>query len=136
MKARYLLDTSIFSQPLRSKPVLAALERWQAAGDAVCRVSEVSIAEVEFGLHLENSPERWEKYRSLLQGRLELLPADGGAWREFAKRKARQQALGRVVTDLDLLIAAIAAQHGLIVATLNSRDFKKIEGLAWEDWSS
>jgi len=52
---------------------------------------------------------RWEKYRTLLLGRLEVLAADSGAWREFAKRKARQQVLGRVVADLDLLIAAIAA---------------------------
>lgn len=136
MSARYLLDTSVFSQPLRNQPVIACLERWRDTGDAACRVCSVSIAEVEFGLHLENRPERWKKYQSLLDGRLEVLPTDAAVWSEFAKRKARQQQFGRVVSDLDLLIAACAIHHGLIVATLNTKDFKKIDGLAWEDWAS
>jgi len=136
MIARYLLDTSVFSQPLRKSPVLRALERWRDTGDAACGVSAVSVAEVEFGLHLEDRLERWEKYRSLVEGRLEVVPTDVGVWQEFARRKARQQVLGRVVADLDLLIAATAAHHGLIVATLNSKDFRRLEGVAWEDWSA
>ena len=136
MTARYLLDTSVFSQPLLKTPVLKALERWRDAGDTACGVSAVSVAEVEFGLHLEDRLERWEKYRSLLEGRLEVLPTDAGVWQEFARRKARQQLLGRVLTDVDLLITATAAHHGLIVATLNSKDFRKVEGVAWEDWSA
>lgn len=134
MNALYLLDTSVFSQPLRNQPVITCLERWRDAGDAACRVCSVSIAEVEFGLHLENRPERWNKYQSLLEGRLEVLATDTSVWSEFAKRKARQQQLGRAVSDLDLLIASCAIHHGLTVATLNSKDFKKIDGLAWEDW--
>ena len=136
MKERYLLDTSVFSQPLRNKPVPASLERWQEAGDNACRVSAVSVAAVEFGLYLENRPVRWEKYRVLLQDRLQVVATDDGVWREFAKRKARQQVLGRLVADLDLLIAASAAHHGLVVATLNGKDFRKMEGIAWEDWSA
>jgi tRNA(fMet)-specific endonuclease VapC len=136
MSARYLLDTSIFSQPLRKEPVIASLERWKDAGDAHCRVCAVSVAEVEFGLYLEGREQRWEKYRALLDGRIEVLPTDALVWSEFSKRKARQQKIGRMVADLDLLIAACATLHGLIVATLNSKDFKKIEGLAWEDWAT
>jgi tRNA(fMet)-specific endonuclease VapC len=135
MIARYLLDTSVFSQPLRKKPALACLRRWSDAGDAACRICAVTVAELEFGLHLEDRPRRWEKYRVLLEGRLEVLPTDARVWGDFAKRKARQQQLGRVVADLDLLIAACAACHGLTVATLNSKDFRKIDGLAWEDWA-
>ena len=39
------------------------------------------------------------------------------------------------MADLDLLIAATAAHHKLTVATLNSGDFSRIEGIAWVDWS-
>ncbi len=49
--------------------------------------------------------------------------------------KANQHALGRLVSDLDLLIGATATHHGLIVATLNTRHFAMIEGLHVEDWS-
>ena len=131
---RYLLDTSVFSQPLRRKPVEASLLRWKAVGDAECGVAIVSVAEVEFGLGLEDSSRRLEKYRAILEGRLTVLPADDSVWRAFARMKARQQRAGRNVADLDLLIAATAAVRELTVATLNTSDFSRIEGIAWEDW--
>lgn len=131
----YLLDTSVYSQPLRKKPVLRALERWRDAGDASCLVSIVSVAEVEFGLELEGNPARREKYRGILEGRLKVLESDAAVWSEFSKLKARQHSSGRTVADLDLLIAATAVSHRLTVATLNARDFSRIKGVAWEDWS-
>jgi tRNA(fMet)-specific endonuclease VapC len=132
----YLLDTSVYSQPLRRQPVVRALERWEVTGDAQCLVSVVSVAEVEFGLHLGGNQKRQQRYEALLQGRLDVVATDSAVWQEFAKRKARQQILGLPVSDLDLLIAACAIYHRLIVATLNAKDFSKIEGCAWEDWSS
>jgi tRNA(fMet)-specific endonuclease VapC len=114
---------------------MRALEHWRDAGDATCRTSIVSVAEVEFGLNLEGNATRWEKYNSILKDRLEVLNVDARVWAVFAKMKARQHKLGAVVADLDLLIAATAITHGLKVATLNAKDFSKIEGLAWEDWS-
>lgn len=132
---RYLLDTSVFSQPLRRKPVEAALIRWKEAGDSSCVVSAVTVAEVEYGLFLENQPRRREKFRFLLEGRLGVLETDAAVWMEFARRKARQKKAGREMADLDLLIAATALLHRLTVATLNTRDFAAVEGLAWEDWS-
>lgn len=135
MKAKYLLDTSVYSQPLRRKPVIRALEHWESSGDAACKVSVVSLAEVEFGLHLEGSADRQQRYENLLKDRLEILSTDPCVWQEFAIRKARQKILGMPVSDLDLLIAACAIHHQLTVATLNARDFAKIEGCMWEDWS-
>ena len=132
---RYLLDTSVYSQPLRKKPVEAALLRWKETGDSACAISAVTASEVEYGLQLENSARRREKFRFLLEGRLAVLPTDTVVWMEFARRKARQKKAGREIADLDLLIAATALVHRLTVATLNTRDFRLVEGLAWEDWS-
>ena len=135
MSTRYLLDTSVFSQPLRNRPIRPCLLRWQEAGDAACGVCAVVIAEVEFGLRLEACEKRWQKYRSLLDGRLISLEMDTAVWTEFSGMKARQQRIGETVADLDLLIAACATRYGMIVATLNRKDFSRIESLAWEDWS-
>ena len=131
----YLLDTSVYSQPLRNEPVESALLRWKSAGDAACCVSVVSIAEVEWGLHHEGQARRVKRYRDLLLDRLPTVQTTEDIWRQFAFLKARQQRLGAPVADLDLLIAATAQRHRLIVATLNIRDFARIEGVAWEDWS-
>jgi predicted nucleic acid-binding protein len=132
---RYLLDTSVYSQPLRRKPADAALLRWKAAGDSACAISAVTAAEVEYGLVLENNALRREKFQFLLEGRLVVLQTDTAVWTEFARRKARQKKSGREIADLDLLIAATALVHRLTVATLNARDFRSVEGLSWEDWS-
>ena len=132
---RYRLDTSVYSQPLRRRPVEAALLRWKEVGDSACPISAVTLAEVEYGLVLENRPRRREKFRFLLEGRLRVLETDAAVWSEFARRKAHQTQAGREIADSDLLIAATALVHRLTVATLNVRDFRSVEGLAWEDWS-
>lgn len=130
-----MLDTSVYSQPLRRKPVEAALQRWKEVGDRACAISAVTAAEVEYGLVLENRPVLREKFECLVEGRLPVLETDAAVWMEFARRKAAQQAAGRALADLDLLIAATAIVHRLTVATLNVRDFRAVEGLACEDWS-
>jgi predicted nucleic acid-binding protein len=41
-----------------------------------------------------------------------------------------------LVDDIDLLIAGIALEHGLVIVTRNCRHFERIEGLTVEDWST
>ena len=102
---------------------------------ALCEQVAVTVGEIEYGLYLEDREQRWQRYRQLLEGRLLVLETSQEVWREFSRRKARQQQMGQPVSDFDLLIAATAAFHRLTVATLNSADFSRIEGVAWEDWS-
>lgn len=112
-----------------------ALRHWKAVGDGACGVARVSVAEVEWGLHWEANQGRWRKYRAILEGRLPTLETTEEVWREFSVLKARQRAEGESVDDMDLLIAATALRHGLTMATLNAKDFSRISGLKWEDWT-
>ncbi|MFP4542319.1 MAG: type II toxin-antitoxin system VapC family toxin [Opitutales bacterium] len=132
----YLLDTSVYSQPLRKSRVESALRRWSEVGDHVCAISAVTVAEVEWGLYRQASAWMWELFEEKLKSRLRIFPTDGPVWSEFSRMKATQMALGRPVPDLDLLIAATAAHHGLRLATLNRRHFSLIQGLKVEDWST
>lgn len=132
---RYLLDTSVYSQPLRRQRVEAALAHWERSGDALCAVSAVTPAEVEWGLYKLSAPRLWKLYETVLRPRLVILPTDGAVWSRFAEMKATQAALGRPIPDLDLLIAATAVHHGLHLATLNLRHFQLIQGLRVDDWS-
>ncbi len=55
---------------------------------------------------------------------------------ESAQRRFdRLAALKLGVRKMDLRIAAIALEHGAIVATRNLRDFQRVPGLVVEDWS-
>lgn len=132
----HLLDTSIYSQPLRRQPHAAAVARWSRLGDARCATSRVCLAEVEAGLRAEQRTARLAKFQRLLLPRLPVLPADDGVWQTYADLKAHQLRRGLPVPDFDLLIAATAQRHHLILATLNVRNFSLIESLRVEDWSA
>jgi len=42
--------------------------------------------------------------------------------------------VGRLIGANDLMIASTALAHGLIVVTHNTEEFRRIDGLAVEDW--
>lgn len=130
----HLLDTSICSQPLKRRSHASALSRWDALG-ANAATSVACLAEIEWGLAKLSSERLWLGYRNDILPSLTMLPTDRETWSQFAVMKARQHALGQPVSDLDLLIAASAVQHNLILASLNTRHFALVEGLRWEDWS-
>jgi tRNA(fMet)-specific endonuclease VapC len=41
---------------------------------------------------------------------------------------------GKPIGPYDTLIAATALEHGLTLVTHNTREFRRVEGLAVEDW--
>jgi tRNA(fMet)-specific endonuclease VapC len=131
----HLLDTSVYSQPLKPRPLSMVMSRWNALGNESLSVSAICEAEVLFGLEWKKSDELDSAYKNLLQGKLAILPVELEVVRVFAKLKAVAKRQGRLIPDFDLLIAATAKSHRLILATLNYRHFEGIEGLAVEDWS-
>ena len=131
----YLLDTSVYSQPLKPTPNVNVVSRWQALGDASLAISVIAEAEVRYGLALKDSVRLYAAYEALLRGRLPVLPVNQAVGEAFAGMKAVQQRIGKRVADLDLLIAATAYAHGLIVATLNIRHFALIADIKVENWS-
>jgi len=135
MALRYLLDTSVYCQPLRPRPSASCQTKWQHHEDERLAVPAIAIAELEYGLFLKDSDKLWSAYRSILKGRLTTLDFTPSTASVFGEMKARQSQSGKTIDDFDLAIAAIAVEHDLTVATLNSRHFQKIKDLRWEDWS-
>lgn len=135
MPATHLLDTSVFSQPLKRKPVKPALDRWEALGDARLAISVISEAEVLYGLAWSGASSLQKKYDAELKARLPTLLVDSSVAASYAFIRATLRRQGQTVENMDLLIAATAHAHGLVVATLNLRHFEIIDGLTVEDWS-
>ena len=135
MALSHLLDTSVYCQPLKPKPLPSVQSRWRALGDDSVAISAVVEAEMLYGLELKQSRKLTAPYEALLKDRLHLFPVDAEVARCFAKIKAAAaKRRGHACSDLDFIIAATAKAHGLILATLNYRHFAGIEGLAVEDW--
>lgn len=135
MAATHLLDTSVYSQPLRRTPLPEVERRWRALGDERLAVSAICEAEVLQGLESKNSDRLWAAYRAILKDRLPLLPVDRRVAEAYAKLAAQLRQQGRPRPPFDLLIAATARAHSLTVATLNTVHFGGIEGVRIEDWN-
>ena len=83
----------------------------------------------------KGSDRLWRAYRSVLKGRMHVLPVDIRVAEQYARVQAACSRVGRTKPAFDLLIAATALVHGLTLATCNVRHFEGIESLAVEDWS-
>jgi len=132
---KYLLDTSVYCQPIKPQPLAPVIQRWEAAGDATLAISVLCQAEVLYGIALKDSSRLRKAYQAVLAQRLPVLPVDETVGQGYAEMRAVLEKSGRRIPDIDLLIASTARSHGLILATLNVRHFAAIPHLTMEDWS-
>lgn len=97
--------------------------RWFASLDSFS-VSVVTLEELVFGLRRRNllAKEAW--LRRMLADKAEVLPVSVAAAHWSGERRAALEAGGRTVTQADALIAACAWEHGLVLATRNTDDFR------------
>lgn len=135
MPRTHLLDTSVYSQPVKRTMHPAVARRWQSLDPQSVAISAVCEAEVLYGLSKRGSVQMRETYDSILSGRFSVLPVDGEVAATYADLRCECEQRGITVQDMDLLIAATARTHNLAVATLNASDFSCIPGLVVEDWS-
>jgi predicted nucleic acid-binding protein len=130
----HLLDTSVYSQRLRPAPHPEVINRWSRLGDQRLSISAICEAELLYGLEKRDSPRLWQEYRVALENKLTLLPIDLAVAQRFAELKAYQERKGKPRADFDLLIAATALRHNLILATGNINHFTGLPGLQVENW--
>ena len=135
MPATHLLDTSVYSQRLKPQPHVHAIARGDRLGDASVVTSSICEAEVLFGIVKKGSARLATAFSTNLRPRLVILPMDSACAAAYAELRAACERIGSPVADLDLLIAATAKAHGLVLATLNIWHFTVIPGLNVEDWS-
>lgn len=138
---KYLLDTCIVISILRGdKEIQAKVEE---VGIQNCAISELTMAELYSGpyrvLYGDNDESsRIKATRQLqslhvLKGIFEVLPWEE-AGEEFAKEHERLRSKGKIIEDMDLLQAAYAIAHNMILVTGNTKHFDRISMLKIENW--
>ena len=139
MTIRYLLDTNVLSEAIKSHPDEQTLERL-SEHDGELATCSVVWHELSFGAaRLAASKKRraieaylHEAVRSILP----ILPYDQEAATWHAQERARLSKRGRPPSAADGQIAAIASVNDLTVVTANVKDFRRFKDLVVEDWSS
>lgn len=130
----YLLDTSVYSQPLKRRPIPSVIERWKAVGDASCYASVFCELEVLQGLEIAEHARLRELYEAVLRDRLPIIPFTPAEANVYARLQGQAVRSGTTRPVIDLCIAATAITHSLTLVTLNTRDFAGISGLTVESW--
>src|SRR5450432_2089379 len=100
-----------------------------------CFISEMTLAELKFGVEKSEKPEKNKKALDNFLTGVQILPIFHSL-DLYAKEKARLQKAGTPIDDFDLLIGVTSVTHKLTMATNNSDHFKRISGIKLEDWTT
>ena len=129
---KYLLDTNICAYFLNGKFNLKS--KIDKVGLENCLVSEITIAELKYGVEKSTFKEQNRKTLEKFQTKFHIVPVFP-ALDIYAKEKARLKTKGKILDDFDLLIGSTAISNNLTLVTKNVSDFDRLEKIDIEDWT-
>lgn len=124
---RYLFDTNVVSELRKPRPHGAVLSWISGLQEKQIYLSAVTIGELQTGVELTRRQDSMkaaeiELWVDQLAQSFQVLPMDARCFREWAR--LMEGKAERLLEDV--MIAATARIHDLIVATRNERDFKQL----------
>ncbi|MFZ1800852.1 MAG: PIN domain-containing protein [Chitinophagaceae bacterium] len=114
---KYLIDTNIAIFYMKGMFDLEA--KFDKATADNCFISEMTLAELKFGVEKSEKPEKNKKALDNFLTGVQILPIFHSL-DLFAKEKARLQKAGTTIDDFDLLIGVTSVTHKLTMVTNNS----------------
>jgi len=129
----YLLDTNICIYAIKKKPIFV-LDKIKEKSKLGIFISALTVAELEYGI--ENSTKIEENRVSLLKylSIFNILPFDDRDAIPYGKLKTKLRKEGQIIGPIDMLLAAQALSKDLIFVTNNTKEFRRIENLKFENW--
>jgi len=134
----YALDTNACIALINgsSVPVRRRFKDVLAAGSVVC-VSTVAVHELWYGVSKSERREyNTERVQAFLSGPIRLLPFDEADARAAGEVRALLEQERRPIGAYDSLLAGQAVRRGITLVTAHVREFERVDGLMWEDWSA
>lgn len=136
----WLLDTNILSEGRKPKPDARVTAFYDAQPLNTLYVSVVNIAEIRFGIELQQDLARrvqlndWltMKLRPAFAGRI--LPVTEDILLKWRLLMEEGRKMGHTYSHPDLLLAATALQHGLTVVTRDRSDFDMARVPVFNPW--
>lgn len=130
---KYLLDTDVVSQYTKLPPD-PRVDAWiQRTDDSDLYISFVTYAELWYGINLLPAGKRRAKLEDWIEDDLynmqffnRVVGFDLDVAKRYGSLMARAKKNGHNPNAMDALIAATAAANGMVVATLNRKDFEML----------
>ena len=129
---RHMLDTNIVSHLIKQHPAVVN-QYSRIAPEDMC-ISSVTEAELLYGVAKKQSISLQETILEFLKT-ITIRHWDSDAAAIYGKLRAEMEKRGKVMGDLDQLIAAHAISRGTTVVT-NDRAFAMVQELRVEDWTT
>lgn len=132
---KYLLDTNICIYIIKKKPEEVIKRFLKMKPDSIA-ISSITVSELYYGVAKSSKPN--ENTIALEQFILPLTVINYNKEDSisYGKLRAKLEQKGKLIGAMDMLIAAQALSRNLILVTNNEREFKKVEGLSFENWVS
>lgn len=132
---RYLLDTNIISNIVKSAPSESLIAWMAEQADQDLFIASLTIAEIRRGVMEKPAGKRRDELEAWFSGPEgpqalfadRVLPFDERAALVWARLMADGKTKGRPRSALDMIIAAVAEANGCVVVTDNEKDFEGIE---------
>ena len=129
--AKYLLDTCVCISMFRNEGNVR--ETLKKVGIEDCYISEITVAELYFGLAKSTDKKRKLEDIKEVQRLFRVIPAYS-SFKEYGEIRHSLEHTGQRLAQFDLLIGATAIHHQMTLVTSNLKHFERIEGLTIENW--
>lgn len=132
MGLTHLLDTDIAVEIIRARSPRVD-RRFQAHGNGAA-VSSATVAELTYGALRSSNPDQGLDGVEAFLDAVVVLEVDHRAGRATGAIRAELAARGAPIGPYDVLLAGQARTDGLVLATGNAREFRRVKGLQVENW--
>ena len=131
---RYLLDTNICIYAINTKPA-AVFKHLCSCKPGDVGISTITIAELRYGADKSRAIEKNHSALNQFLMPLQILEFDEAAAGAYGSISTWLEKKGTPIGPLDTLIAAHAVSTGATLVTNNTKEFRRVPGLAIEDWT-
>ena len=129
--AKYLLDTCTCISMFRNEGRVR--ETLRRVGTKNCYISEITVAELYFGLAKAEDKQRTLDDIHEVQRLFRVIPAYS-SFKEYGEIRKSLEHTGQRVDQFDLLIGATALHHKITLVTSNLKHFERMQGIEIENW--
>ena len=117
----YLADTNVVSELVKKTPDAQVMQWLQSV--ELMAVSAVTIEEAHFGLAWRPNAVKLSLFNAIVRSLHAVYPITESIAQRAGVLRGQFQAQGITRSTPDMLIAATAQEHLLVIATRNARDF-------------
>lgn len=130
---KVLIDTDILSYYFRGEPIVVKKFQEYLKNNDTIEISIVTCYEIMSGLLAKNAFKQLAVFEDFISENI-VVPLTDKSSRISAEIYSSLKQSGRIIDDIDILIAGIAIENDLTLITNNTGHFSRIEGLKIKNW--